>query len=123
MNFPGGIPEQKFNVNRACFPKGKTPEFTKMGEIHELFVLPLSLVWFAGATPRTGRIATTLRRKSAIFIWNLRNQIAIASNGDLHLQSPCFFLQDPVGNRSDFRPAVDIRNRKKRAIAAGVRQR
>ena len=22
-----------------------------MGEIHELFVLPLSLVWFAGATP------------------------------------------------------------------------
>ena len=37
-------------MNRACFPK-KTPEFTKMGEIHELFVLPLSLVWFAGATP------------------------------------------------------------------------
>ena len=38
-------------MNRACFPKEKTPEFTKMGEIHELFVLPLSLVWFAGATP------------------------------------------------------------------------
>ena len=35
---------------RACFPKEKTPEFTKMGEIHELFVLALSLVWFAGAT-------------------------------------------------------------------------
>ena len=30
---------------------GKTPEFTKMGEIHELFVLALSLIWFAGATP------------------------------------------------------------------------
>ena len=29
----------------------KTPEFTKMGEIHELFVLALSLVWFVGATP------------------------------------------------------------------------
>ena len=29
----------------------ETPEFTKMGEIHELFVLALSLVWFAGATP------------------------------------------------------------------------
>ena len=28
----------------------KTPEFTKMGEIHELFVLALSLVWLAGAT-------------------------------------------------------------------------
>ena len=49
--FRRGIPEQKFNVNRACFPKEKTPEFTKMGEIHELFVLALSLVWFAGATP------------------------------------------------------------------------
>ena len=38
-------------MNRARFPKEKTPEFTKMGEIHELFVLALSLVWFAGATP------------------------------------------------------------------------
>ena len=38
-------------MNRAWFPKEKTPEVTKMGEIHELFVLALSLVWFAGATP------------------------------------------------------------------------
>ena len=29
----------------------KTQEFTKMGEVHELFVLALSLAWFAGATP------------------------------------------------------------------------
>ena len=35
----------------CLFSQGKTPEFTKMGEIHELFVLALSLVWFAGATP------------------------------------------------------------------------
>ena len=34
-------------MNRACFPKEKTPEFTEIGEIHELFVLALSLVWFA----------------------------------------------------------------------------
>ena len=27
------------------FPRKKTPEFTKMGEIHELFVLPLSLLF------------------------------------------------------------------------------
>ena len=40
-------------VNRAWFPK-KTPEFTKMGEIHELFVLALSLVWFAGRLLREG---------------------------------------------------------------------
>ena len=51
MNFYRGIPEQKLNVNHACFAKEKTPEFNKMGEIHELFVLALSLVWFAGATP------------------------------------------------------------------------
>ena len=51
-------------MNRACFRKEKkTPEFAKMGEINELFVLALSLVWFAGATPdplgntiRTARI-------------------------------------------------------------------
>ena len=29
----------------------KTPEVTQMGEIHELLVLALSLVWFAGVTP------------------------------------------------------------------------
>ena len=51
MSLRRGIPEQNFNVNRACFPKETTPNFTKMGEIHELFVLALSLVWFAGATP------------------------------------------------------------------------
>ena len=52
MNFSQGVPEQKFNVNRACFPKENTRIHIKMGEIHELFVLALSLVWFAGATPQ-----------------------------------------------------------------------
>ena len=52
MNFSQGHSGTKVrDVNRACFPKENTPEFTKMGEIHELFVLDLSLVWFAGATP------------------------------------------------------------------------
>ena len=32
----------------ALFSQGKTHEFTKKGEIHELFVLALFLVWFAG---------------------------------------------------------------------------
>ena len=56
-------------MNRACFPKEKTPEFTKMGEIHELFVLALSLVWFGtGATPEkrcrtTGKKALAYRRQ------------------------------------------------------------
>ena len=52
MNFSQGHSEQKFNVNRACFPEEKHQNSQKMGEIHELFVLALSLVWFAGATPR-----------------------------------------------------------------------
>ena len=52
MDFSQGHSGTKVQyVNRACFPKEKTPEFTKMGEIQELFVLALSLVWFAGATP------------------------------------------------------------------------
>ena len=40
------------------FPKKKNTRIhTKMGEIHELFVLALSLVWFAGATPeRNGEL-------------------------------------------------------------------
>ena len=52
-------------MNRACFPKEKTPEFTKMGEIHELFVLALSLVWFAGATPEVNL------QKQACFVASL----------------------------------------------------
>ena len=49
MNFSQGHSGTKVrDVNRARFPKEKTPEFTKMGETHELFVLALSLVWFAG---------------------------------------------------------------------------
>ena len=43
--------ETKFDVNCACFPQEKTPEFPKKCEIHELFVSALCLVWFAGATP------------------------------------------------------------------------
>ena len=59
MNSSQGHSGTKFNVNRACFPQEKTPEFTKMGEIHELFVLALSLVWFAGATPDYQSLAST----------------------------------------------------------------
>ena len=53
MNFSQGHSGTKVrDVNRACFPKEKRPEFTKNGRnSNELFVLALSLVWFAGATP------------------------------------------------------------------------
>ena len=33
-----------------------------MGEIHELFVLALSLVWFAGATPESSVFCRTVNQ-------------------------------------------------------------
>ena len=51
MNFSGGHSGTKVRCESRLFSQGKTPEFTKMGEILELFVSALSLVWFAGATP------------------------------------------------------------------------
>ena len=56
MNFSQGHSGTKVQfVNRACFPKEKHQNSHKNGlEIHELCVLALSLVWFAGATPEWG---------------------------------------------------------------------
>ena len=51
MNFSQGHSGTKVQCKSCLFSEGKTPEFMKIGKIHELFVLPLSLVWFAGATP------------------------------------------------------------------------
>ena len=51
MNFSRGQTGTKVRCESRLFSQGKTPEFRKMGEIHELFILALSLVWFAGAIP------------------------------------------------------------------------
>ena len=51
MNFSQGHSGTKVQCESCLVSQGKTPEFTKMGEIHEPFVLALPLVWFAGATP------------------------------------------------------------------------
>ena len=51
MNFSRGHSGTKIRCESCLFTQGKKPEFTKMGEIHELLVLALSLVWFAGSTP------------------------------------------------------------------------
>ena len=51
MNFSQGHSRTKVQCESCLFSQGKTPEFTKISEIHELFVLGLSVVWFAGATP------------------------------------------------------------------------
>ena len=53
MNFSQGHSGTKVQCESCLFSQGKTPEFTKMGEIHELFVLALSLVWFAESTPES----------------------------------------------------------------------
>ena len=44
MNFSQGHSATKVQCESCLFSQGKTPEFTKMGEIHELFVL--ALFWF-----------------------------------------------------------------------------
>ena len=51
MNFSQGHSETKVQCESCLFFQGQSPELTKMGEVHELFVLALSLVSFAGATP------------------------------------------------------------------------
>ena len=51
MNFSQGHSGTKVRCeSRLFFPRTNTRNH-KMGEIHELFVLAPSLVWFAGATP------------------------------------------------------------------------
>ena len=63
MNFSQGHSRTKVQCESCLFSQGKTPEFTKMGEIHELFVLALSLVWFARATPETSENWRKKKRK------------------------------------------------------------
>ena len=74
--FCRGIPEQKFNVNRACFPKEKHQNSQKMGEIHEFFVLALFLVWFARATPEKN----TRKKYLTIELWNAIQRECMASS-------------------------------------------
>ena len=58
-NFSQGHSGTKVRCESRLSSRGKTPELTKMGQIHELFVLALSLVWFAAATPEIGAIDWT----------------------------------------------------------------
>ena len=51
MNFSQGHSGTKVQCESSLFSQGKNTRIHKKGEIHELFVLALSLVWFAGATP------------------------------------------------------------------------
>ena len=58
MTFSGGIPEQKFNVNRACFPKEKHQNSQKWTKFMNFsfwpflwFGLPGQLLIFISAAP------------------------------------------------------------------------
>ena len=51
MSFSQGHSGTKVQCESCLFSLGKTPKFINLGEIHELFVLAPSLVWFAGVTP------------------------------------------------------------------------
>ena len=62
-----GAFQNKSSICEACWfsqGKKKTPEFTEMGEIHEPFFFPLSLVWFAGATPDSIGVEEELRMEN-----------------------------------------------------------
>ena len=51
MNFSQGHSGTKVQCESCLSSQGKNTRIHKKSEIHELFVLALSLVWFAGATP------------------------------------------------------------------------
>ena len=67
MNFSQGHSGTKVQCESCLFSEGKTPEFRKMSEIHEFFVLAFSLVWFAGATP--DKWASPLFHKNKVEDW------------------------------------------------------
>ena len=69
-----------------------------MGEIHELFVLALSLVWFAGATPDS-RLKISFRIESLIFLDIFRGSVnggfrtvALVRRANFNLMFPLFYL-------------------------------
>ena len=87
MNFSRGQTGTKVRCESRLFSQGKTPEFTKMGEIHELFVLALPLVWFAGATPDARHKKTNLEdsRESTTLPPRLSEEFFVASQRGLSL--------------------------------------
>ena len=58
-----------------------------MGEIHELFVLALSLVWFAGATPDKRHI-----QDSQVFERDIRHLTKIPISGFLEIGAASPFV-------------------------------
>ena len=57
------------------FLRKNTRIHKKMGEIHELSVLALFLVWFAGATPELKPVGRMFRFVSAFSAFSLRGNL------------------------------------------------
>ena len=58
MSLSQGKSDPKLDMNCACFPKEKAPEFTKKGEIHE-FLSFRPLFWF-GLPERLLKVSSSL---------------------------------------------------------------
>ena len=54
MNFSQGIPEQKFNVNRACFPEEKHQNSQKWAKFMNFSFWPF--LWFGSAVLKILRV-------------------------------------------------------------------
>ena len=86
MNFSQGHSGTKVrDVNRACFPKEQHQNSTKMGEIHELFVLALSLAcrgdsWFRISTRQPKGPSRT---KSTTTMEKISGRTSAVSNAEL----------------------------------------
>ena len=89
MNFSQGHSGTNIQCEPCLFSQGKTPEFTKMGEIHELFVLALSLVWFARAVvdlcrTRLGLLISARQVDSQDMVQNDNNNNELSLGGPLN---------------------------------------
>ena len=65
-----------------------------MGEIHELFVLALSLVWFAGATPEIRELVHKNGVFSEFEVFSWRKPGEFTKMNDSHEAGGCWFLPE-----------------------------
>ena len=94
MNFSRGQTGTKVRCESHLLSQGKTPEFTKMGEIHELFLLALSLVWFARTTPEKMTLTDSKKKLSRFFLRPNPRRIAPYISEKHRAREPLNFTHD-----------------------------
>ena len=85
----------------------KNTRIHKMGEIHELFVLALSLVWFAGATPDVSKKAPKQNREQKSSAVS-RNLLTVSTKKPRPSKSGCKKCQDTPDRDKQFRGVGSI---------------